>query len=177
VLAGPRNGVAFALITAVVSVAPLTAAQACSKTGKLAGLMPYAGQSALNPETTLDNDPAVQTRLKRLPESVRAHLHRNLGVQGYVDLVSCHLVLEGNAEHQGDIENAILDVNLYSGAVTVGLYSAGHTTIYLDADPTAASGYDGSVPPAVRSWASNAASGFRLSEHLPSNAEIVKPGD
>lgn len=139
--------------------------------------MPYAGQSAAPPETTLDNDPAVLARLKRLPESVQAHLHRNLGVQGYVDLISCHLVLKGNAEHQGDIENAILDVNLYSGAVTVGLYSAGHTTIYLDTDPTAGSGYDGSVPPAVRTWASIVASGFRLIEQLPSNAQIVRPGE
>ena len=173
---GGRNGVTVALVAASVSFAPLAAAHACSRNGKLANLMPYAGQSALN-GTTLDNDPAILARLKRLPESVEAHLHRNLGVQGYVDLVSCHLVLKGNAEHQGGIEDAIVDVNLYSGAVTAGLYSADHTTIYLDADPTAASSYDGSVPLAVRSWASNAASGFRLLEQLPSNAEIVKPGE
>ncbi len=172
----PRpRGLAAVLILAV-AVFAARASHACAADGALAGLLRYAGRDALGGAGQLDTDPAVQGHLRRLPDNVREHLQRNLDVRGPVDLVSCHLVLEGNAEHQGGLENAILDVNLYSGAVTVGLLSAGRITIYLDADRTAGSSYDAAVPRAVRTWAAVAASGFRLVEQAPAGARVVRPG-
>jgi len=58
-------------------------------------------------------------------------LRRSLVVRGPVDPVSCHLVLEGNADHRGGSENAILDVNLHSGAVTAAILSGGHNYLPL----------------------------------------------
>ncbi len=154
---------------------PFTAAQACSKNGKLAGLMHYAGSTRDDFPTALDDDPAVQARLQGLPTPVRAHLKRNLDVRGPVDLVSCHLVLSGNADHMGGEENAIIDVNLYSGAVTAALLSHGSINIYLDKDPTAGTGYTAAVPPAVRRWAALAGTGFHADEHPPRKTQVIKP--
>ena len=150
----------------------MISAQACSNTGKLAGLLHYAGSSRGDITTTLEDDPAVRARLERVPASVRAHLKRNLDVRGPVDLVACHLVLSGNAAHMGGEENAILDVNLYSGAVTAALLSHGRIIIYLDQDPTAGSTYDAAVPVAVRWWAAMAANGFSAAAKPPPNARL-----
>lgn len=177
-----RSGALFPTMRGQLLVAALAAANlvlpaaacACSSSGKLAGLLHYAGQSR-GADGGMDADPAVLAHLQRLPDEVRAHLHRNLDVQGTVDLVSCHLVIEGNAAHEGGLENAILDVNLYSGAVTAGLLSGGRITIYLDSDPTAGTRYDASVPPAVRTWAALAASGFHPLAQPPPQARIVRP--
>ena len=164
-----------ALGAALLFGLPPASVLACSQTGKLAGLMHYAGSGRGDTPATLDEDPAVQARLQRLPASVRAHLKRKLDAQGPVDLVSCHLVLSGNADHMGGEENAILDVNLYSGAVTVAILSRGQITIYMDQDPTAGSGYDNAVPTAVRWWAVMASNRFRSVERPPPNTQVLKP--
>jgi hypothetical protein len=105
-------------VALLVSLLPFATAQACSKTGKLARLMHYAGNYSSGTPDPLDKNPAVQDWLRHLPASVRVHLKRNLDVRGPVNLVDCHLVLSGNADHMGGEENAILDVNLYSGAIS-----------------------------------------------------------
>ncbi|MGA7799293.1 MAG: hypothetical protein WCC36_00645 [Gammaproteobacteria bacterium] len=160
-------------LSLLVLVQFFAAAQACSKAGKLAGLIHYAGSVTGDFPTALDGDPAVQARLQRLSPAVQAHLKRNLDVRGPVDLVSCHLVISGNADHMGGEENAILDVNLYSGAVTAAILSHGHITVYLDKDPTAGPVYDAAVPPAVRRWAAMAATDFHGIGRPPPNTEVM----
>jgi hypothetical protein len=162
------------LVLVWIALAWLACAQACS--GKLAGLMSYAGTYTGEAHVPLDANPAVRTRLDRLPESVREHLARNLDARGAVDLIGCHLVLSGNAAHRGGEENAVLDVNLYSGAVTVGLLSRGRIDIYLDEDSTAGTGYTGSVPPAVRWWAAMAAGAFSAAQRPPPGTRVVRAG-
>lgn len=162
----------LAVLSAVLLASPVSAVWACAKTGKLAGLIRYAGTNYGDLPTTLEDDPAVQARLQRLPETVRKHLRRNLEVRGPVDLVGCHLVVRGNAPQMGGAENAILDVNLYSGAVTVANLSKGRITIHLQRDPTAGSGYY-AVPHAVRRWAAAAATGFSAEQNPPPNVQII----
>ena len=158
----------------LLGLVSLGSAQACSPNGRLSALAHYAGSQDGDFPTTLYGEPAVQARLQRLPPTVLTHLQRNLEVRGPVDLVACELVLSGNAAHMGGVENAILDVNLYSGAVTAALLSRGQITIYLDRDPTAGSGYS-AVPISVRRWAVSAATGFRAAEHPPPGTQIVRP--
>ncbi len=146
---------------------------ACGKTGKLAALISYVGTRYGDLPATLDTDPAVQARLKRLPAPVRAHLKRNLDVRGPVDLIDCHLVVSGNADHMGGEENAVLDVNLYSGAVTAAILSHHRVIIYLDRDPSAGSGYN-AVPIAVRWWAAMAATGFDAANRPPAGTEVIR---
>ena len=133
------------------------AAAACS--GKLESLQSYAGNYVS--ERNLMTAPSVAARLMRIPSALRQHLERNLGVAGPIDLIGCHLVLAGSAPHMGSEEDAILDVNLYSGAVTIAIHGRGHVDIYLDEDPPAPTPilYN-AVPGAVRSWAVMADMGF-----------------
>lgn len=141
--------------------------QACAKDGKLSALIRYAGSDRSSGGILLDQDPAVQAFVMRLPAKERAHLERNLDVRGPVDLISCHLVLSGNAIHQGRVEDAILDVSLYSGWITAAIHSGGHVHIYLDHDPAFGGGYDVAVPQAVRNWASTFAVDIAISEPPP----------
>lgn len=153
-------------LTLVIGVLPCVA-RACSNDGKLFALLHYAGSDRSSGGPLLDQDPAVQAFVMRLPAAVRAHLQRNLDVRGPVDLISCHLVLAGNAVHRGRDEDAILDVALFSGAVTVAIHSGGHVSIYLDHDPATGGGYDTAVPQAVRNWAAAFAVGISVSEAPP----------
>jgi len=153
----------------LVSIAwPLAASAAC--TGKLAAMQAYAGNYV--GDKNLLAAPAVAARLQQLPTALRQHLERNLDVAGPIDLIDCSLVLRGNAPHQGPEENAIVSVNLYSGAVTVAIHSRGHTDIYLDQDPTAGSGY-AAVPGPVRQWAVLADMGFPYQQ--PASVRVHVP--
>ncbi|HEX5463121.1 MAG TPA: hypothetical protein VFW88_00210 [Burkholderiales bacterium] len=151
------HGIAGAAALACAAL-PLAAPAAC--TGKYAAMQSWAG-SYLH-EKNLLAAPPVAARLQQLPATVRNHLKRNLFVAGTIDLVGCGLVLTGIAAHMGGEEGAIVDLNLYSGAVTIGIHSRGRIDIWLDKAPATAtqrSLYD-EVPGAVRNWAVLADMGF-----------------
>jgi hypothetical protein len=152
---------------------PIAAPAACTvKDGGVSPMLDYAGNYVS--DKNLLAAPAVAARLKRLPVEVRQHLRRNLDVAGPIDLVGCDLVLSGNAPHRGGEENAIVDVSLYSGAVTVAIHSRGHTDIWLDTDPTAdtSTPYD-AVPRAVKQWAVLADMGFPYQK--PASVRVHAP--
>lgn len=162
------------LLLGTASLAMVAAPAAGARcTGKHAALMRYAGHDALDPGPSLLETPLLHARLEHLPAALRIHLLRDLDVRGPVDLIGCHLVLSGNAEHQGGAENAIVDVNLYSGAVTLGLLSRRRITVYLDHDPGAGHSYDGAVPAAVRWWAAIASTGFVAAQRTPPGLHLV----
>lgn len=156
----------LALVTAVPAMA------VCTSHANGADLMKYIGTNYGDLPKTLDADPAVYDRLRRLPPAVLAHLHRNLEVRGPVDLVSCHLVVNGNAAHEGGMENAIVDVDLYSGEVTAALLSQGRITLYVSRGANANAAYN-TLPTSVRWWAAMAATGFEAADHAPPATEIV----
>lgn len=161
-----RNPAWAALLASIAC--PFTASAAC--TGKLAAMQAYAGNYVSDKD--LLAAPAVAARLQQLPAPLREHLERNLGVAGLIDLVDCSLLLTGNAAHEGGEEDAIVAVDLYSGAVTVAIHSHGRTDIYLDKDPTVGSGY-AAVPRPVRQWAVLADMGFPYQQ--PASVQVHAP--
>ena len=154
-LARMRTG--MAVLLALAGVLACTGAYACS--GKHADWVRYAGT---RDQHKLLAEPLVVAQLRRLPASVRRHLLRNLAVTGSIDLVSCDLVIAGNAEHMGGAENAIVDINLYSGTLSAAILSRGRIDIYADtAGMPAGMAYD-AVPLSIKDWSGLAAEAFRV---------------
>lgn len=149
-----------ALILGLLTLFALPSATSAACTGEHADMQSYAGNYVS--DRNLLAAPLVAARLQRLPAQVRAHLNHNLDVAGPIDLISCHLVLTGNAPHMGGEENAIVAVNLHSGAVSAAIHSGGRTDIYVINDPAAGAHgatYD-DVPKVVKDWAVLADMGF-----------------
>ncbi|MDX1438950.1 MAG: hypothetical protein R3284_03515 [Rubricoccaceae bacterium] len=117
----------------------------------------------------LFDDPAVSVGLDRLLGTELDHLKANVGVSGSVDLIACNLVISGNAEHQGGIEQGIVAVNLVSGAVAAGIYSDGLITVYVDGDNYYA------VPLGIRDWLAVVNTDLRFRFELPANARQLAP--
>lgn len=152
--------IAFVLLPALAGASAVASPACMAKGGRPSPMLAYVGSDAAG--RNLLAAPAVAASLARLPVSVRAHFERNLDVSGPVDLIGCHLVLSGNAPHLGGEEDAIVDVDLYSGAVTVGIHGRGRTDIYLDPRTAVSPHGDayGAVSEAVRQWAVLADMGF-----------------
>jgi hypothetical protein len=154
---GLHHDIAYAAALLFAAL-PLAAPAAC--TGKYAAMQSWAGSNLH--EKNLLAAPPVAARLQQLPAAVRNHLKRNLFVAGTIDLVGCGLVLTGIAAHMGGEEGAIVDFNLYSGAVTLGIHSRGRIDIWPDnaAATTSQHSLYNRVPGAVRNWAILADMGF-----------------
>ncbi|MGH8127148.1 MAG: hypothetical protein ACRETC_02120 [Gammaproteobacteria bacterium] len=148
-------------------------ADAC--TGKLVRLLTYAGEYKT---TQLLNAAVVGDALKRLLGSEFAHLKRNLDVSGPVDLVSCDLIIAGNAPHQGGEENAIIVINVYSGAVAAAILSQSKIAIYADSAKTMAGmTYEEAVPLAIKDWLAVIYTKDYFRFHPPANARLLpSPG-
>ena len=148
---------ALVLWLAAAGLMACTGARACS--GKHADWVRYAGT---RDQHELLYEPVIAAQLRRLPSPARRHLLRNLAVTGSIDLVSCDLVIAGNAEHMGGAENAIVDINLYSGTLSAAILSRGRIDIYVDlAGMPARRGYD-MVPLSIKDWSGLAAEAFRV---------------
>ncbi len=154
----------LALLLLVFSALPF-AALACH--GKHPQLKAYIGT-----HKDLLAASVVARQLAKLPGTVRRHLERNLDVAGPVRLMNCHVVLTGNAPHQGGQEDALLDVALYSGEVIAVIHSGERTDIYFPAKlgTGALSGAYWQLPFQVRQWARLASMGFPSS--FPHGAQL-----
>jgi hypothetical protein len=157
----------IAALAAFACAAPTRAA--C--TGTLAPLLKYAGGDA---EPFLAA-PAIATRMATLMGPVLDTLKDDLMVAGPVGLVDCDLVVEGNAPHQGGERDAILDVNVYSGAMTVGIQDRDRVAVLaMPPSPHAALTYD-ALPAQVRDWTHIAAARFRSRIAPPPGLTILPP--
>ncbi|MDE2148772.1 MAG: hypothetical protein KGJ55_02820 [Gammaproteobacteria bacterium] len=155
-----------ALLGAGLLTVSATAAAAPTCHGKLASLQVYAGGYD---GRKLLAEPAVAVPLTKLLGPALRQLQKTLDVAGPVDLVGCNLVVAGNAQMKGGEEDAIVDINLYSGAVAAGIQSGRRIRIYAaDADYS-------HLPIAVRDWAVVAATGFRYRARPPANTLLVSP--
>lgn len=161
------------LLAVFVGLTPGASAYAESGcTGKAAGLLDYAGtyrSAQLLDETT------VAAALHRLLGPELARLRRNLAVAGPVDLVSCNLVVAGNAEHAGGDENAIVAVNVASGGVAAAILSRGRISIYADTAGFPAGMEYAAVPLAVKDWLAVVYTKFYFRSHPPVAARLVPP--
>jgi hypothetical protein len=114
-------------------------------------------------------DPGVAGRLDPLLGPERGHLQRNLAVSGSIDLIACHLVISGNAEHQGGSEGAIVAISLVDGSVAAAIQSAPAIRVYAEVGD-----YVG-VPLAIRDWVAVAAGSFDSRFQPPAGTELIAP--
>lgn len=166
--------VATIALVAGMLIGPQTYAQSvCS--GKLAGLMPYAGTYR---SRQLLDEPKVSSALSQLLGAEVAHLKNNLNVTGPVDLISCNLVISGNAPHRGGEEEAIVAISLYSARVTAAISSKGHINIYADTGKTLPGmAYEEAVPLAIKDWLAVIYTRDYFRFHPPANARLLQPQD
>lgn len=117
------------------------------------------------------DDPDVAAALRSLVGREGEHLRSNIGVRGPVNLISCDLVISGNAPRMGGSEDGIVAVNVRTGAVTAAIHSEGRITVYADGDSYWA------VPLAIKDWLAVVSTGNRYRFALPPNARQVGPQD
>lgn len=152
------------LACAVFLPASALAQPACP--GPLAHLLPYAGTYQTD---QLFADPAVAAALQRLLGPAVDHLRRNVSVTGTVDLVACNLVISGNAEHQGGLEQGIVAINLVTGAPAAAIQTQGRIEVYVEGTDYFA------VPLSIRDWLAVVSTELRYRFELPANARQLPP--
>ncbi len=91
------------------------------------GLKRYIGSYDSN---LLLRDPRIDTPLRNLLGNQYSHLIDNLDVSGSVDLIAGDLSLTGNAIHGGGLEEAVVCVSLFDGAVSAAIFTRGMITVF-----------------------------------------------
>jgi hypothetical protein len=153
------------LLQATVFMRQVPAQANCE--GKWARLSAYAG--SYDTDAVLD-DSDVKAAISKMLGTEAEHFLANLSVRGTADLIGCNLVIEGNADHAGGEEHALLVVELASGTVTAGMLTAGRFKIYT-------SGVDYSaVPIVLKDWMAVVSSGFNFRFDAPANADVISVG-
>jgi hypothetical protein len=132
--------------------------------GKWARLSVYAGSYDIDPVL---NDSEVSVALTKMLGSERAHLLENLNVGGVIDLISCNLVIDGNAAHRGGEENAVLVLKLFDGTITAGMLTEGRIRIFTGSESYA------NVPLPLKDWIAVVNSEFRFRFDPPANADLI----
>ncbi len=122
------------------------------KTGKLGHLSQYIGTT--NYEAIFD-DPIVRRAMEKLLGDNVSHLRQNLKSRGAIDLEGPELVLWGGKPHEGNLERAVLIIDIYDGTVHAGIFSNGRTTIFSKVDKGTADYFEpellyGLLPEALR---------------------------
>jgi hypothetical protein len=134
--------------------------------GTSSGLLSYAGTYLTD---QLLEEPEVTTALRHLLGTELDHLKQNISVTGPVDLVSCTLVVSGNADHSGGLEDGILTIDLWDGSVAAAIHTADRIDVYTHATDYFA------VPISVRDWLAVISTDLLYRIELPMNARIVPP--
>jgi hypothetical protein len=155
-------GIAIAACSTLSTPHDAAAQDVCP--GAWARLLPYAGSYDTD---ALLGDRDVAAALSSLLGAQRDHLLANLSVRGAADLVSCNLVIEGNADHRGGEENAIVAISLGSGTVAAAMLSDGRVKIYAVGDDYF------SVPIPIKDWLAVAAAQFGYRFDPPANVDLV----
>ena len=122
------------------------------KTGKLGYLSQYIGTT--NYEAVFV-DPFVRRAMEKLVGDNVPHLRQNLKSRGAIDLEGPELVLWGQKPHEGNLERAVLIIDIYDGTVHAGIFSNGRTTIFSKVDKGTADYFEpellyGLLPEALR---------------------------
>lgn len=157
-----RRGLFLLLLSLAVLAAH--AQEACP--GTHAHLLAYAGTYQTQ---QLLAEPAVAAALAHLVGAELAHLHSNLSVTGSIDLIGCDLVIAGNADHAGGIEQGIVAVRLYDGKVAAAMLTEGRIDVYVEGADYFA------VPLSIRDWLAVVSTELRYRFELPPNARQLPP--
>lgn len=116
-------------------------------------------------------DKKLKPILKKILGKEYQHFVSNLDVIGSVDLISGGIVLQGNAEHAGGEEMALLDVNLYTGIVTAAILSKGKIDVYTDRKDYKKQDKDNymNLPISIKDWVALIATNLKYRFDKPSN--------
>jgi hypothetical protein len=113
--------------------------------------------------------PGIRRQLERLLGPQLEHLQDNLNVRGSVDVIGGWLSVDGNAPHQGTLEEAVVCVSPYNLQVSAAILSQGSITAY-----TPGGTYD-NLPRCVKDWITLANSGHKDRLEQPQNVSMA-PG-
>ncbi|MGB5324290.1 MAG: hypothetical protein WBN40_02545 [Pseudomonadales bacterium] len=128
------------------------------------GLKQYIGSYDTD---ALLRDPRIDGPLRTLLGEQYSQLINNLDVRGSVDLVSGDLSLAGNAIHGGGLEEAVVCVSLFDGAVSAALYTQGKISVYSrDQDYSA-------QPLCIKDWITQVNSGHTDRRRIPDNTSMA----
>jgi hypothetical protein len=97
------------------------------KQGKLGHLSQHIGTYDYG---AILGDPAVRSALQDLAGSDVENIVINLDVASSIAFIDGHLVLRGNAPHQGGLEEALVMVNVYNGQVRAALLHDNRMTLF-----------------------------------------------
>jgi hypothetical protein len=128
-------------------------------------LRTYAGSYATD---GLLGHARVRPRLAALLGTERAHLERNLGVRGSVDVIGGELSIEGNASHGGTEEEAVVCIGGDGPTVTAAIFSSGVITVYAGV-----SSYD-AITRCIKDWITQVNSRHRDRLVQPANVRLAR---
>lgn len=116
-------------------------------------------------------DKMLKPILKKILGKEYQHFVSNLDVVGSVDLISGSIVLQGNADHAGGEEMALLDVNLYTGIITAAILSKGKIDVYTDRKNYKKQDKDNymNLPISIKDWAAVVAANLKYRFDKPAN--------
>jgi hypothetical protein len=116
----------------------------------------------------------VLPRIHRIMGPLAPQYIEALDVNNGVSLVSCELVVEGNAKHKGGVNEAILSFRLYDGAISAGVLDGGKVTIFAPSFLAKKDFQYSFLSTYIRDWAYIAIHGFVSRKNPPVNLVLSK---
>ncbi len=153
----------LAVILAIFASGSAFAQKPDPTTGKQL-LHEYAGNDNWN---GLLRHPKVWPQVQQLLGKELRHLQNNLDVSGAVGVDGGDLTINGNAPHEGTVEEAVVCVNTYNLEVTAAIYSKGNITTYSHAKS-----YE-DLPRCIKDWITLVNSGRRDLTNQPKNVRMA----
>jgi len=117
------------------------------------------------------NDSKVNPILKKMMGKEYQHLRDNLSVTGAVDVISGAIVIQGNADHKGGEEMAIIDINPFTTVIRTAIFSKGKITVYCskESDEYFKSTDYFSLPVSIKDWIAVVITNLEYRMNKPSN--------
>ena len=152
---------------------PVVAALILSWLAVAQGPAPRPGAELLREFANSDDTDAflrharIRPQLQQLLGAELPHLEINLDVRGSVDVIGGQLAVNGNAPHQGTIEEAVVCVSIYNVEVSAAIFSNGTVTAY-----SRGGRYD-NLPLCIKDWITQVNSGHKDRFEQPQNVRMA----
>lgn len=159
-----RSTIAALMLLGTVVGAHASAQNAAGSSPGAQLLRQYAGSYDTD---GLLRHPRVRPQLQALLGTELPHLDRNLAVRGSVDVIGGELSIDGNAEHAGTEEEAVVCVSGDGPTVMAAILSGITITVYARA-----TSYD-EVSRCIKDWITQANSRHRDRLAQPGNVRLA----
>jgi len=120
------------------------------------------------------DDAKVNPLLKKMMGKEYQHLRDNLSVTGAVDVIAGAIVIQGNADHKGGEEMAIVDINPYTTVIRAAIFSKGTITVYCskENDEYFKSSDYFSLPISIKDWIAVVSTNLDYRMNKPKNVTL-----